>query len=294
VFGGTLAPLISDWLGLGTLSVGTPYFNPSFMLPVLPLIALVAIGIQSGWKRGRLSEHKRALLSTFAIALVIALAVAFGIFGSARILTPVGFTLAFWIALTSLIDPIDRWRRKLTLSRSIVGMTVAHLGLALFIIGITSVESYTHEKDVALAVGQSADIGDYQVRFVNIAPLEGPNYNGVRGEIAVTREGRPVMTLHPEKRQYWVQRTVQTEAGIGTTRGANLLVALGEDLGANKWSVRLQLRPLVNYVWIAAFVMALGGFVAASDRRYRTATSRASEGLPGTAGEGNVVEGKAV
>jgi cytochrome c-type biogenesis protein CcmF len=186
--------------------------------------------------------------------------------------------------LTSLIDPIDRWRRKLTLSRGIVGMTVAHLGLALFIIGITSVESYTNEKDVALAPGQSAEIGDYQVRFVNLTALEGPNYDGVRGELAVTREGRPVMTLLPEKRQYWVQRTVQTEAGIGTIRGANLLVAMGEDLGAGKWSIRLQLRPLISYVWIAAFIMALGGFIAASDRRYRTATSKATEPVPGTSG----------
>jgi cytochrome c-type biogenesis protein CcmF len=294
VFGGTLAPLISDSLGLGTLSVGTPYFNPSFMTPILPLIALVAIGIQAGWKRGRLSEHKRSLLATLVIAAVLAFAVAFGIFGGGRILTPVGFTLAFWIVLSSLIDPVDRVRRKLTLSRSIIGMTVAHVGLAVFIIGITAVESYTHEKDVALASGQTADIGDYQVRFVNIAPVEGPNYSGVRGEFAVTREGRPVMTLHPEKRQYWVQRTVQTEAGIGTTRGANLLIALGEDLGASKWSVRLQLRPLVAYVWIAAFIMALGGFIAASDKRFRTATSRASEPALGTAVDGGIAEGKTV
>jgi cytochrome c-type biogenesis protein CcmF len=284
VFGGTLAPLISDTLGLGTLSVGTPYFNTMFPMAVLPLVALVAIGIQSSWKRGRLSEHQRALLSRLGISIVLALAVAYGIFGSSRILTPVGYSLAFWIVLTSLIDPIDRWRRKLTLSRSIIGMTVAHLGLALFIIGITSVESYTNEKDVAIAPGQTAQIGDYQVRFVSVTPLEGPNYSGVRGELTVTREGRPVMTLLPEKRQYWVQRTVQTEAGIGTTRGANLLIAMGEDLGAGKWSIRLQLRPLIAYVWIAAFVMALGGFIAASDRRYRTATSTANEPLPGTSG----------
>src|SRR4029079_18381079 len=106
--------------------------------------------------------------------------------------------------------------------------------------------------------------------------------NGVRGELAVTREGRPVMTLLPEKRQYWVQRTVQTGAGIGTTRGANLLIAMGEDLGAGKWSIRLQLRPLISYVWIAAFMMALGGFLAASDRRYRTGPHTATETVAGT------------
>ena len=290
VFGGTIAPLIADALKMATLSVGTPYFNMMFPMATLPLVALVAVGIQSGWKRGRLSERVRSLLTMLAISIVLALAVVFGIFGSTRILTPLGYALGFWIVLTSLIDPVDRWRRKLTLSRSIVGMTVAHLGLALFIIGITSVESYTHEQDVALAPGESAAIGDYQVRFVSIAPVEGPNYNGVRGEIAVTREGRPVMTLHPEKRQYWVQRSVQTEAGIGTTRGANVLVAMGEDLGAGKWSIRLQLRPLIAYVWIAAFIMALGGFIAVSDRRYRTASSQATEPVSGTSA---AAEGKA-
>jgi cytochrome c-type biogenesis protein CcmF len=295
VFGGTMAPLIADSLGMPTLSVGTPYFNPSFMLPTLPLLALLPFGIESNWRRGRLSDHKRRLLMTFAISIVLALAVTFGIFGTGRVLTPVGFGLAFWIAIVSLVDPIDRWRRKLTLSRSIVGMTVAHLGVALFVVGITSVESYTNEHDITLMPGQSIEQGGYQFRFVSLTPLEGPNYSGVRGEFVVSRNGQPVMTLHPEKRQYWVQRSVQTEAGIGTSRGANILIALGEDVGARKWSVRLQIRPLVNYVWIAAFVMALGGGIAASDRRYRTAADRATAAEPatGAASQSAPVEGQA-
>jgi cytochrome c-type biogenesis protein CcmF len=289
VLGGTMAPLIADALGLPTLSVGTPYFNPSFMLPILPLLALLPLGIESSWKRGRLNERKRRLLMTLAIAMVLAFAVAFGIFGSARVLTPVGYTLAIWIVLTSLADPIDRVRRKLTLSRSILGMTIAHLGLALFIVGITSVESYTNEHDISLAPGQTVQQGGYEFRFVSLVPNEGPNYDGVRGEFVISRNGTQVMTLHPEKRRYWVQGSVQTEAGIGTHWGSNILIALGEDLGAGKWSVRLQLRPLVNCVWIAAFIMALGGFVAASDRRYRTAESRAAEPA---AAAGGAVEGK--
>ncbi|MEP7243490.1 MAG: cytochrome c-type biogenesis CcmF C-terminal domain-containing protein, partial [Gammaproteobacteria bacterium] len=143
-------------------------------------------------------------------------------------------------------------------------------------------------RDARIA-GATAEMGGYQYRFVSLVPNEGPNYSGVRGEFIVSRDGKPVMTLHPEKRQYWVQRSVQTEAGIGTHWGSNVLIALGEDLGAGKWSVRLQVRPLVNYVWIAAFIMALGGAVAASDKRYRLA--RASDAVPaaGTA----AIEGKA-
>jgi cytochrome c-type biogenesis protein CcmF len=215
--------------------------------------------------------------------VVLALAVTFGIFGSSRVLTPVGYTLAIWIAIVSLLDPIDRFRRGLTLSRSIVGMTIAHLGLALFVVGITSVESYTNEHDIVMSPGTTVGQGGYQFRFVSLTPAEGPNYSGVRGEFVVSRNGEALMSLYPEKRQYWVQRSVQTEAGIGSNRGANILIALGEDVGAGKWSVRLQIRPLVNYVWIAAFVMALGGGIAASDRRYRIA-SRASDLEPAPAG----------
>jgi cytochrome c-type biogenesis protein CcmF len=292
VFGGTMAPLIADALKMPTLSVGTPYFNPSFTTPMLPLLALVALGMMSSWKRGRLSEHRRMLLVTFGVGLVLALAVSFGIWSGARVLTPVGFALGFWIILTSLVDPIDRWRRKLTISRGILGMTVAHIGFAVLVIGITAVESFTNERDIALAPGQTAQQGAYEIRFVSLAPAEGPNYNAVRGQFVVSRDGKPLMTLNPEKRQYWVQRSVQTEAGIGTHRGTNILIALGEDLGAGKWSVRVQLRPLVNWVWIAAFIMALGGGLAASDRRYRTARSEATDEAGVIAGSAALAKSK--
>ena len=291
VLGGTLAPLIVETLGMPTLSVGTPYFEPSFLTPILPLLALVAFGIVASWKRGRLAQHKRPLLVTFGVSLVLGLALAFGVYSGGSVLTPVGFTLGLWIILTSLLDPVDRWRRKLTLSRSIVGMTIAHLGLAMAVMGITAVQSFTQERDIALAQGESATFGRYEVRFDKLGDVEGPNYSGVRGEFNVLYDGRPLMTLHPEKRNYWVQRSVQTEAGIGSHRGTNILIALGEDLQGGKWSVRVQLRPLLNYVWLAAFVMALGGFIAATDKRYRTVKHEATEPAPGTAG--GVLEGKA-
>jgi len=284
VFGGTMAPLIADSIGLPTLSVGTPYFNPSFMLPILPLLALVAVGVQANWKRGQLAEKKRMLLTTFAVALVITMALAFGVFGRARILTPVGYTLGIWLILSSLAEPLDRLRRRISIPRSILGMAIAHLGLGVFVIGITSVESYTQERDVSLAPGQTADLGAYQFRFENLKSIEGPNYDGVGGDFLVSHNGAPIMRLHPQKSQYWVQRSVMTEAGIGSYWGTNVFLALGDDLGAGKWSVRLQVRPLVNYVWLAAFIMALGGFVAATDRRYRTAPSRVTESVPSADG----------
>jgi len=285
VFGGTMAPLIADTLGLPTLSVGAPYFNPTFLLPMLPLLALAAIGMHAGWKRGRLSEKRRGLLATLCIAVAVALAVAFGVFSTTRVLTPVGLALGSWIVLSSLIEPVDRWRRKLTLSRSVLGMTIAHIGLGVFVIAISSVESFTLERDAALARGESAKLGAYEFRFDNLTPIQGPNYDGVRGEIAVQRNGKPVVVMHPEKRRYWVQNSVMTEAGIHTRWGSDLFVALGEDLGAGRWSIRAQVRPLIDFIWIGAFIMGLGGAVAASDKRYRAATSVADASLSSAAKE---------
>jgi len=271
VFAGTLAPLISDALKLGTVSVGPPYFNPTFMLSMLPLLALLSVGIHSNWKRGRLKDKQRTLLYTLVAAAVLACGVVFGIYSHGRMLTPVGATLALWIVLASLVDPIDRWRRGLSLSRAVVGMTVAHLGLALAALALTTVQSFTIEKDVALAPGASTSAGGYEFRFDGVRPLEGPNYDAVGATISVTRNGAPVTVLKPEKRHYWVQGNDKTVTNIEMHRGANILVALGDDLGAGRWSVRIQIRPLVSFIWLAALVMAIGGALAASDRRYRTA-----------------------
>src|SRR5882762_9868899 len=281
-----LAPLISDALKLGTVSVGPPYFNPTFMLSMLPLLALLSVGIHSNWKRGRLKDKQRTLLYTLIAAAVLACGLVYGIYSHGRVLTPVGATLALWIVLASLVDPIDRWRRGLSLSRAVIGMTIAHLGLATAVIALTTVQSFTTERDVALAPGASASAGGYEFRFDGVRPLEGPNYDGVGGTIVVTRQGAPVTVLTPEKRQYWVQRQAITQTSIKMHHGNNLLVALGEDLGGGRWSVRIQIRPLVSLIWLAALIMAIGGATAASDRRYRTAKAAESSGVGVTAGEG--------
>jgi len=287
VLGGTLAPLISDTLGLGTLSVGTPYFNPTFMLSMLPLMALLSVGVHANWKRGRLSDSRRTLLITFIVAAVTAVILVYGVYSNGKVLSPVAATLGVWIILASLVDPIDRIRRKLTLSRSVIGMTVAHIGLGMFVISVTTVESFTIERDVALGPGQQTTLGNYEFRFQGVRAIEGPNYNGVEGTVVVTRHGVPTAVVYPQKRSYWVQHQVTTEASIEMHHGSNVFVALGDELGANKWSVRFQIRPLVNFLWLGAFIMALGGAIAATDRRYRLANKEAAaEGatLPGVAG----------
>jgi cytochrome c-type biogenesis protein CcmF len=284
VFAGTLAPLISDALGLGTLSVGPPYFNPTFMVSMLPLLALLSLGIHAGWKRGRLGSKQRVLLTTLLAAAVLANGLVFGVYSGGHVLTPVGMTLGIWIILASLVDPLDRWRRRLSLPRSVLGMTIAHVGLGLAVIALATVQSFTRERDVALAPGASASLGSYEFRFEGVAPVEGPNYDAIGGTIAVTRAGAPVAVLRPEKRQYWVQHQATTQTSIHMDRGNNLLVALGDDLGAGRWSVRIQIRPLVSLIWLAALVMAIGGALAASDRRYRAART-AEATAPAAAGE---------
>ena len=285
VFGGTLAPLISDTLGLGTLSVGPQYFNPTFLLPMLPLLALAAIAVHANWKRGRLPARRRSLLGTALAGLAVAFALVFGYYAGRAGLALLSLTLGVWLILSTLVDPLDRLRRGLSMPRAIVGMTLAHVAVGVFVIAVTAVETYTAERDIALAQGETAHVGGFDFRFDGVGALDGPNYDGVQGTVQVSRDGAPVITLHPQKRRYLVQQSVMTEAAIASQAGRDLFVALGEDLGAGRWSLRIQIRPLINYIWLAAGLMALGGFLAASDRRYRNV--RAPATAPVDTGQGS-------
>ena len=276
VFGGTLAPLIADTLGLGTLSVGPPYFNPSFLVPMLPLVMLVSIGMHARWRRGALGESRRRLLGALAGALVIGLAITFGVYGGPHMLTPVGAVVGCWILLSSLIDPVNRLRMRLPLPASQIGMSLAHIGLGVFVLGVTVVKTYTIETDVALARGESKQVGDYVFRFDGGENIEGPNFDGFRGHVTASRNGKVVAQLNPEKRHYFVQGSVMTEAAIDARWNRDLLVALGEDVGKNSWSLRLQYRPMIRFIWMGATIMALGGITTLFDRRYRLAQAAAT------------------
>jgi cytochrome c-type biogenesis protein CcmF len=269
VFAGTMAPLISDALSLGTLSVGRQYFDPVFLLPTLPLLALAAVGIHSSWKKGRLADRRAAILIALVVAILVTLVLVLGVWEGAKLLTPIGFAVGVWLFLSALVDPIDRWRRGLSLSRGVVGMAMAHAALGMFVVSVTAVESYTRERDLALAVGESGRVGEFEYRLEGLQTVEGPNYDALRAKVQVFEHGEPVGILFPEKRNYWVQRQMMTEAGIDMQWSRDVFAALGEDLGAGRWSVRAQVRPLINYVWFAAFLMAVGGVIAATDRRYR-------------------------
>jgi cytochrome c-type biogenesis protein CcmF len=277
---GTLAPLIAETLDLPTLSVGEPWYDGMFPLFMLPLMALVSIGIHAAWKRGQLGNSRLRILGGFAAAAVAGLALVYAGYGPGKWLTPFGVVFGIWIILSSLFDPVDRLRRGLSLSRAVIGMTVAHIGLGIAVVAISAVESYTQERDVALAIGESVTLGDFAYRFDDIRGIDGPNYVGERATVTVFRNGRQVATLTPERRHYWVQRSTLTEASIKSRWNSDLFIALNEYKGENRYGFRVQLRPLVDYVWYSAMLMALGGILAATDRRYR---SRVSEAQAGTA-----------
>ncbi len=269
VFGGTMAPFISDLLGLGTLSVGAPYFNPTFVLPVFPLLALVSLGVFSRWKRGGLEDSKRRIWGSLVLAVVIGLGVILGIYGDRSLLGPIGVVLGVWIIVSSLIDPVDRLRRGLSLSAAIVGMTLAHIGLAVLAIGVTTMQTRMLARDVALRPGDQVKLGDYAFAFDSIKDIDGPNYSAKQAHFTVTRDGKLMSILLPERRTYWVQQQSLAEAALGVSWTRDLLVTMGEEVGNGAWSVRVQVRPLMRFVWLGAALMAFGGLLSTVDRRYR-------------------------
>jgi cytochrome c-type biogenesis protein CcmF len=283
VLGGTLAPLIGDTMGQTSLSVGPPYFRPTFLLAMVPLLLLLPLGIHANWKRGRLEVAAKPLLVALAVAVILAVAAVFGLYGGRHALAITGFGIGGWIILSSLVDPVDRLRRHLSLSRAVLGMTLAHIGLAVAVIALAGVESYTSERDIALGAGGSAQIGGYDFKLLGTQALEGPNYSATRATVVVSREGRMITTLYPEVRQFWVQQQTRKVAGIYNLHGTDLFIALGDNLGAGRWSLRAQIRPLITLLWLGPLFMALGGALALSDRRYRLARAAARASVAGAA-----------
>jgi cytochrome c-type biogenesis protein CcmF len=283
VLWGTLSPLVYELLGIGKISVGPPVFAVMFLVPVLPLMVFMAVGMHSAWRRGKLTVTAKPVWWLLGAAVLLAAAIQGWVFGQFHWVGLIGFSFGFWVMFSSLVQPLQRWRQGQVLTAGMLGMAIAHFGIGLFAIGASGVESYKIEKDVALRPGGSFAIAGYDFKFVSASAVRGPNYDAVQALIDVTRGGKPIAVLMPQKRHFWVQQTDNSQAAISVNWARDLFVAMGNPLGEGAWSMRIQYKPLVRYIWLGAIVMAMGGFVAATDRRYRarvTASSPSAVGAP--------------
>jgi cytochrome c-type biogenesis protein CcmF len=277
---GTLYPLLIDALGLGKLSVGPPYFDAVFVPLMAPALFLVGVGPLARWREASAIDLARRLRWALGVSLIAAL-LAPWLLGSWKPLVGFGLFLALWIATTTALNVIEKlrphpaaqWRQRLAAQPgSYWGMQLAHLGVAVFIVGVTLVNGYEQEKDVTMEPGETATLAGYQFQFKGVDPQRGPNYQADRAQLVVTTEsGEPVTTLRPERRIYTAGRNnaPMTEAAIHTGLTRDLYVALGDRLTEQRWIVRLYYKPFVDWIWGGCFLMALGGFIAALDRRYR-------------------------
>ena len=283
---GTLYPLIVDALGMGKLSVGPPYFNLVFVPLMAPAMFLMGVGPIARWKKASLPELAQRLRWAFVISLISAVALPF-ISGGWKWRVSLGLLLAIWIVTTVLVNLWERVRvtsgqlstfQKLRMqSRSYYGMQVAHLGVAVFIVGITMVTGYQSEQDVKMQVGDTVHAGGYEFQFNGIQDVTGPNYVGARAEMIVSKNGTEIERMYPEKRNYNATGNVMTETAIDGGIFRHLYISLGEPVGSGAWSVRVYYKPFVGWIWYGAVLMAIGGGLALSDRRYALAARKERE-----------------
>ncbi|MBU6482016.1 MAG: heme lyase CcmF/NrfE family subunit [Nitrospirae bacterium] len=274
---GTLYPLFLDALGLGKISVGPPYFDTVFVPLMTPAIFLMGIGPLAQWKKASLPDLAMRLRWAFGASVVTALLLPF-VLGKWTPLISLGLLLALWIVTTTVVNIRERVSHLVdnsltsylaALPRAYWGMVLAHCGIAIFIVGVTMVKGFEVEQDLRMNVGETSTIGGYTFRFDGVREIKGPNYMAARGMFHVTKGGHDVTDMFPEKRHYTVQNQAMTEAAIDSGLLRDLYVSLGEPLAGGAWSVRLYHKPFIDWIWGGCLIMALGGGLAMSDRRYR-------------------------
>ncbi len=286
---GTLYPLIIDALGLGKLSVGPPYFQAVFVPLMAPALFLMGLGPLARWRSAQPPDLALRLRAAAAVAVAGALLAAL-VLGVWTPMSALGLLMAAWVAASTLAGAWQRlhdhpgpgWRARLgAQSGAWWGLQLAHLGVAVFVAGVTVVSSLSTESDVRMEPGQTVEAGGHRFTLRGVELVQGPNYTAGRATIDVVRDGQAVATLRPERRIYTVSRMPMTEVAIDRGVLRDLYVALGEPVSATAWSVRLHHKPLVNWIWGGCLLMALGGLLAAADRRYRTVRLARTAGAAG-------------
>ncbi len=283
---GTLYPLLLDALGLGKISVGPAYYEAVFVPLMVPALFLMGVGPIARWKKASLPELAVQLRWAGALSFLSAV-IAPWVLGKWTPMIGFFLLLAVWILATTLNTLWQRvrgqalavWGQRLkTQTGGWYGMLLAHAGVAIFIIGVTLVGGYQTEQDLRMEIGSSAQVGGYDFKLLGLRDVRGPNYSAVRASVEVSRGGQRIATLAPEKRVYNVSRMPMSETAIDRGFTRDLYVSMGESLDDGKaWTVRLYVKPFVNWIWGGCLLMALGGLLAVADRRYRLPSARAAD-----------------
>ncbi len=279
VFIGTFYPLIIDMIGNDKISVGPPFYNRTFVPVMIPLVLVMAAGPVLRWKRDEILAALGRLRNP-AIAAGIVVVLCLVLVSWRDVVAALAIGLAAWLVTGSLavlvsrvrlmrVSPAQSWSLARTTPRATYGLVIAHAGLGLAILGITGISAWSSDKVLMMRPGETTEIAGYDVRLDAVVPVKGPNYTADQARFAVTRHGAPVTQLASERRFYPVRRQQTTVAGIRSNLAANIYVAIGEPDGKGAWSVRLYHHPLALWIWLGALIMALGGFVSLTDRRFR-------------------------
>ena len=250
---GTLAPLVLEVFEVGKISIGPPWFEIAFSIPMLPLVFLIGVGMHTAWRQQALDPLSKQLRIPALIALVAGVIVPGVFYGRFGILVTVGCIAGFWAAATAVMPVIRSLRRQPGtpgITRAALGMSIAHFGVGMFTFGVTIVSAFSTEADRSMVVGQPVEASGYEFELRSLRNVEGPNFRAIEGEIEIRRDGEFVAELRPQKRTYLVQQNPMTEAGIDVAWNRDLFVALGDSLGQGAWSVRLQYKPFIRFIWL--------------------------------------------
>jgi len=285
---GTMYPLLIDALGGGKISVGPPYFDAVFVAIMAPGLFLMGLGPLAKWKKTSLPEIGTRLKLAAVISVVSALLVP-SIMGKISLMVAVGVFMGVWVLSTTLILLQNRINSRQAASASLIdnlkgiplafyGMLLAHFGIGVFVLGVTLVKGYETEQDVRMEINDVAKVDDLAFVFKGAKEIKGPNYLSSQGTFVVTSGNKTIGILHPEKRFYPVQGSTMTEADIQPGVLKDLYVSLGEPLEQGAWSVRIYIKPFVQWIWAGCIIMALGGLLALCDRRYRVVEKNITNG----------------
>jgi len=279
---GTLYPLIVDAFGGGKISVGPPYFNAVFIPIMLPLLMLIAVGPVARWKQADLADMLKNLWPAAVVAVVAGVVLPMAA-GQWHAYVALVLALVGWMVAALVMQTVERLRKPGTPTPSWWGMQLAHFGLAAFVVGVAMVSTYQDERDVRMEPGETVSVGGYTFKFLGVRESRGPNYTADRGTFELLKDGKVERMLHPEKRAYDTSQMPMTEAAIDAGFTRDVYVSLGEALTPDKengaWAVRVYFKPFVDWIWGGCLLMAIGGLMAASDRRYRV-RAKASAAVP--------------